>query len=131
FGPDPSTHSRCTLGGMIGNNSCGTRSVAWGKTVDNVRELDVLLTDGTRLQLGATAESELERAVRRGDRTGRLYRALRDLRDDTADTVRSTFPDLTRRVSGYNLDQLLPENDFHLARALVGTEGTCATVLGA
>lgn len=131
FGPDPSTHSRCTLGGMIGNNSCGTHSVAWGKTVDNVHSLDVLLADGTRLQLGATSPAELDRLCARGDRTGRLYQELRALRDDAGDLVRRSFPDLTRRVSGYNLDQLLPENGFHLARALVGTEGSCAVVLGA
>ncbi|RCW46004.1 FAD/FMN-containing dehydrogenase [Halopolyspora algeriensis] len=131
FGPDPSTHSRCTLGGMIGNNSCGTHSVAWGKTVDNVRELDVLLSDGTRLQAGPTSAAELEALCARGDRTGRLYQALRGLADDVGDEVRRSFPELTRRVSGYNLDQLLPENGFHLGRALVGTEGSCATLLGA
>ncbi|GAA2792651.1 FAD-binding and (Fe-S)-binding domain-containing protein [Saccharopolyspora taberi] len=131
FGPDPSTHSRCTLGGMIGNNSCGTHSVAWGKTVDNVRSLDVLLSDGTRLEVGATSDRELDALCARGDRTGRLYQELRALRDDVGDLVRSSFPDLKRRVSGYNLDQLLPEHDFHVARALVGTEGSCATVLGA
>ena len=131
FGPDPSTHSRCTLGGMIGNNSCGTHSVAWGKTVDNVRSLDVLLADGTRLEVGATPDDELAALCARGDRTGRLYQELRNLRDDVGDLVRSTFPDLKRRVSGYNLDQLLPEHGFHVARALVGTEGSCATVLGA
>ncbi|MCI2417238.1 FAD-binding oxidoreductase [Saccharopolyspora sp. K220] len=131
FGPDPSTHSRCTLGGMIGNNSCGTHSVAWGKTVDNVHSLDVLLDDGTRLQVGATSPVELDRLCARGDRTGRLYQELRALRDDAGDLVRRSFPDLTRRVSGYNLDQLLPENGFHVARALVGTEGSCATVLQA
>ena len=131
FGPDPSTHSRCTLGGMIGNNSCGTHSVAWGKTVDNVRELDVLLSDGTRAQLGPTSPAELDALCGRGDRVGRLYQDLRALGQDVGDLVRSSFPDLNRRVSGYNLDQLLPENDFHLARALVGTEGSCATVLGA
>ncbi|MER2091962.1 MAG: FAD-binding oxidoreductase, partial [Saccharopolyspora rectivirgula] len=131
FGPDPSTHSRCTLGGMIGNNSCGTHSVAWGKTVDNIRSLEVLLADGTRLELGATSEEELQRLCARQDRTGQLYRELRALRDDTAELIRSDFPDLTRRVSGYNLDQLLPENGFHLGRALVGSEGTCATVLSA
>ncbi|GAB2670904.1 FAD-binding and (Fe-S)-binding domain-containing protein [Saccharopolyspora gloriosae] len=131
FGPDPSTHSRCTLGGMIGNNSCGTHSVAWGKTVDNVRSLDVLLSDGTRLTAGATHESELDALCARGDRTGRLYRSLRELRDSSAQLVRDSFPDLTRRVSGYNLDQLLPEQGFHLARALTGTEGSCAVLLGA
>lgn len=131
FGPDPSTHSRCTLGGMIGNNSCGTHSVAWGKTVDNVRSLDVVLSDGTRIEVGPTSEAELDRLCARQDRVGALYRELRSLRDDTAELVRSSFPVLTRRVSGYNLDQLLPENGFHLARALVGTEGSCATVVGA
>jgi FAD/FMN-containing dehydrogenase/Fe-S oxidoreductase len=131
FGPDPSTHSRCTLGGMIGNNSCGTHSVAWGKTVDNVRSLDVLLADGTRLRVGPTSAAELDALCAREDRLGRLYRELRALRDDAADSIRAGFPDLTRRVSGYNLDQLLPENGFQLARALVGTEGSCATVVEA
>ena len=131
FGPDPSTHSRCTLGGMIGNNSCGTHSVAWGKTVDNVRSLDVLLSDGTRLEVGPTPDDELDELCARQDRVGELYRQLRALRDDSAELVRSSFPSLARRVSGYNLDQLLPENGFQLARALVGTEGSCATVLAA
>nr|WP_308282547.1 FAD-binding and (Fe-S)-binding domain-containing protein [Pseudonocardia nigra] len=120
FGPDPSTHNRCTLGGMIGNNACGSHSVAWGKTVDNVHGLDVLTYRGERLELG--------RGTPRG---GRIPEALRALADRVGDDVRRAFPDLTRRVSGYNLDQLLPENGFDLARALVGTEGTCATVLEA
>ncbi|MGW1675801.1 FAD-binding and (Fe-S)-binding domain-containing protein [Saccharopolyspora sp. NPDC002376] len=131
FGPDPSTHSRCTFGGMIGNNACGTHSVAWGKTVDNVHSLDVLLSDGTRLEVGATSPEQLDALCARGDRVGRLHQDLRGLRDDVADLVRRSFPDLARRVSGYNLDQLLPENGFHLARALVGSEGSCAVVLGA
>jgi FAD/FMN-containing dehydrogenase/Fe-S oxidoreductase len=119
FGPDPSTHNRCTLGGMIGNNACGSHSVAWGKTVDNVHGLDVLTYRGERLALGA------------GEATGRIPEALRDLGERYGATVRTAFPDLTRRVSGYNLDQLLPENGFDLAKALVGTEGTCATILSA
>ncbi|MCW2716366.1 FAD-binding and (Fe-S)-binding domain-containing protein [Pseudonocardia sp.] len=120
FGPDPSTHNRCTLGGMIGNNACGSHSVAWGKTVDNVHALDVLTYAGERLELGPGTPA-----------TGRIPTALRGLGERYADLVRTAFPDLTRRVSGYNLDQLLPENGVDLARALVGTEGTCATVLGA
>ncbi|GJF03679.1 lactate dehydrogenase [Pseudonocardia sp. D17] len=122
FGPDPSTHNRCTLGGMIGTNACGSHSMAWGKTVDNVFALDVLTYRGERLSLG-----QGEPGV---DAIG-IPGALRDLRDKFADDVRSSFPNLTRRVSGYNLDQLLPENQFNLAKALVGTEGTCATVLEA
>ena len=119
FGPDPSTHDRCTLGGMIGNNACGSHSVAWGKTVDNVHSLDVLTYRGQRFEVGP------------GTAGPGIPARLRALADRLGDEVRGSFPDLTRRVSGYNLDQLLPENGFDLARALVGTEGTCATVLGA
>lgn len=131
FGPDPSTHSRCTLGGMIGNNACGSHSLVWGKTVDNVESLDVVLYDGTRLTVGPTSDAALAELCRRGDATGRLYRALRDVASTYADVLRSSFPRLSRRVSGYNLDQLLPEHGFDVARALVGSEGTCAVVLGA
>jgi FAD/FMN-containing dehydrogenase/Fe-S oxidoreductase len=120
FGPDPSTHNRCTLGGMIGNNACGSHSVAWGKTVDNVHALDVLTYRGERLEVGRGTPT-----------TGRIPTALQELADKSGPAVRASFPDLTRRVSGYNLDQLLPENGFDLARALVGTEGTCAMVLEA
>ncbi|CAA9410781.1 MAG: Fe-S protein, homolog of lactate dehydrogenase SO1521 [uncultured Pseudonocardia sp.] len=126
FGPDPSTHNRCTLGGMIGNNACGSHSVAWGKTVDNVHALDVLTYRGQRLELGPAGTHPEPPPGAPG-----IPGQLRDLRDRIADDVRAAFPDLTRRVSGYNLDQLLPENGFDLARALVGTEGTCATILGA
>ena len=129
FGPDPSTHNRCTLGGMIGNNACGSHSVAWGKTVDNVRSLDVLLPDGTRMEVGPTID--LEAAARRPGTEGRVYRDLVALRDRVDPFLRTDTPELTRRVSGYNLDQLLGEHGFDLARALVGTEGTCVTILGA
>ncbi len=131
FGPDPSTHSRCTLGGMIGNNSCGTHSLLAGKTVDNVEELTVLLYDGTVMTVGPTTDAELESITRGGGTRADIYRALRDIRDRYQAAIRSGFPDIPRRVSGYNLEQLLPENGFHVARALVGTEGTCALVLEA
>ena len=131
FGPDPSTHSRCTLGGMIGNNSCGTHSLLAGKTVDNVEELDILLYDGTRLTVGATEAAAIDAVIRGGGRRGEIYSRLRDIRDRYADRIRERFPRIPRRVSGYNLDELLPENGFHLARALVGSEGTCAIVLEA
>jgi Fe-S oxidoreductase/FAD/FMN-containing dehydrogenase len=116
---------------MIGNNSCGTHSLISGKTVDNVHELRVLLYDGTELTVGATPEDELDAIVRGGGRKGEIYTALRSIRDRYGEAIRGGFPRIPRRVSGYNLDQLLPENDFHVARALVGTEGTCAIVLGA
>lgn len=131
FGPDPATHSRCTLGGMIGNNSCGVHALAWGKTVDNVERLEVLTFEGRRMSLGPLSPERLEALIKEDGPEGRLYRRLRDLRDRYADEIRRRFPVLPRRVSGYNLDQLLPENDFNLARALVGTEGTCVTVLQA
>jgi FAD/FMN-containing dehydrogenase/Fe-S oxidoreductase len=131
FGPDPSTHSRCSLGGMIGNNSCGTHSLIAGKTVDNVHELTILLYDGTELTVGATSEPQLDAIIREGGRRGEIYGALRSIRDRYAARIRSGFPQIPRRVSGYNLDQLLPENGFHVARALVGSEGTLAIVLGA
>ena len=131
FGPDPSTHSRCSLGGMIGNNSCGTHSLLAGKTVDNVYQLRILLYDGTELTVGATSDAEFDAIVREGGRRGQIYAALRSIRDRFAHQIRARFPQLPRRVSGYNLDQLLPENGFDVARALVGTEGTCAIVLEA
>jgi FAD/FMN-containing dehydrogenase/Fe-S oxidoreductase len=131
FGPDPSTHSRCTLGGMIGNNSCGTHSLLAGKTVDNVEELSILLYDGTRLTVGATDPAAVNAIVRDGGRRGEIYAKLQGLRERYGDRIRERFPPIPRRVSGYNLDELLPENGFHVARALVGSEGTCAIVLEA
>jgi len=131
FGPDPSTHSRCTLGGMIGNNSCGTHSLLAGKTVDNIEELHVLLYDGTELTVGPTSDSELAQIVAAGGRRAEIYSTLRAITTKHADRIRAGFPRIPRRVSGYNLDDLLPENGFNVARALVGSEGTCVIVLDA
>jgi FAD/FMN-containing dehydrogenase/Fe-S oxidoreductase len=131
FAPDPSTHNRCTIGGMIGNNSCGTHSLLGGKTVDNVEELRILLYDGTRMTVGAMSETELATAIAQGGRAGEIYGTLRQVSEEYGDLIRARFPKIPRRVSGYNLDDLLPENGFNLARALVGTEGTCAIVLEA
>ncbi|MFI6285931.1 FAD-binding and (Fe-S)-binding domain-containing protein [Streptomyces sp. NPDC051018] len=117
FGPDPSTHARCTLGGMIGNNSCGAHSVAWGTTADNVRELSVLTYGGTPLRLG------------RGLAPGAAPAGLRDLVDANLALLRTGYPGgLPRRISGYALDALLPENGTDLARAFCGSEGTLAVV---
>jgi FAD/FMN-containing dehydrogenase/Fe-S oxidoreductase len=131
FAPDPSTHDHCTLGGMIGNNSCGVHSVMGGKTDDNVEALDILLYDGTRMRVGATSEAAFDEIVRGGGRPAEIYLALRALRDRYADAIRRDFPDIPRRVSGYNLPWLLPERGFDVARALVGSEGTCVMVLEA
>jgi len=131
FGPDPATHSRCTLGGMIANNSCGAHSVMAGKTAENVEALEVATYDGARFWVGPTSDAELQRIIEGGTRQGVIYRQLRELRDRYADAIRREFPQIRRRVSGFNLDQLLPENGFNVARALVGTEGTCAVTLQA
>jgi FAD/FMN-containing dehydrogenase/Fe-S oxidoreductase len=131
FAPDPSTHNRCTIGGMIGNNSCGTHSLLAGKTVDNVEELRVLLYDGSQMTVGPTSDGDLDSIIRQGGRRGEIYGKLRTIRDGCAGLIRARFPQIPRRVSGYNLDELLPERGFNVARALVGTEGTCAIVLEA
>lgn len=188
FGPDPSTHNRCTIGGMIGNNACGAHSLAWGTTADNVEDLDVLLYDGRRISVGAGLESVQRAAgdpgqsdhrgsgVFRGSLTdtsglrrtrgsredfrGRLpdtsgsprtrrgpdgFRgslvnthtvdglrgALARFQQDHLALMRTRLPQLPRRCSGYLVDWLLPERGAHVARSLVGTEGTCAVVLGA
>jgi FAD/FMN-containing dehydrogenase/Fe-S oxidoreductase len=129
--PDPATHSHNTLGGMIGNNSCGMHAQMAGKVEENILELDVLTYDGVRLTVGATTPEELAHRCDEPGRPGEIYRDLRDLRDEYADRIRARFPNIPRRVSGYNLNELLPESGFDLARALVGTECTCALVLGA
>src|ERR1700722_10220670 len=131
FAPDPATHSRCTLGGMIGNNSCGVHSIMAGKTDDNIEALEVLTYDGQRLHVGATSEEDFVRIVNEGGRRAQIYSGLKQLAGRYGDQVRRQFPNIPRRVSGYNLNHLLPENGFHIARSLVGPEGTCATILEA
>jgi FAD/FMN-containing dehydrogenase/Fe-S oxidoreductase len=131
FGPDPSTHSRCTIGGMIGNNACGSHSVAWGRTVDVVQELDVLLYDGTRLRVGPVTPSEVDARAELPGTEGRVYRELRALVRENLALLRTELSTWPRRVSGYGLEHLLPENGFNLAKALVGSEGTCISVLEA
>jgi FAD/FMN-containing dehydrogenase/Fe-S oxidoreductase len=131
FGPDPATHAWCTLGGMIGNNSCGVHSVMAGRTVDNVAALDVITYEGHRMKLGANTGEELHKIYDRGGPQAEIYRKLASLVDRHADSIRSAFPNIPRRVSGYNLPDLLPENGFHVARSVVGSESTLVTVLEA
>ena len=131
FAPDTSTHEYATFGGMIGNNSCGIHSVMAGRTADNVEEMEIVTYDGEVMRVGPTSEEELEAIVAAGGRRGEIYEAMRNLRERYAALIRDRYPDIPRRVSGYNLDELLPENGFNVARALVGSEGTLATVLEA
>jgi Fe-S oxidoreductase/FAD/FMN-containing dehydrogenase len=127
FGPDPSTHNHCTLGGMIGNNSCGTHSVMsefhgpGPLTADQVVELEVLTYRGERFRVRRDGH----------DAPPELVEKLEDLAARYGDRVRERYPRIPRRVSGYNLDRLLPEHGFNLAAALTGTESTCATILEA
>ncbi len=131
YGPEPATHPNCTLGGMIGNNSCGATAQRTGKVVDNIARLEVLLYDGTRFWCGETSDDDYVAIERRGDRQARVYRQLRALRDTYDEEIRARYPDIPRRVSGYNLDSLLPEHAFDIAGLLVGSESTLVTVLRA
>ncbi|SFF58935.1 FAD/FMN-containing dehydrogenase [Actinacidiphila alni] len=131
FGPKPATHTHCTLGGMIGNNSCGASAQAYGKTADNVRRLEVLTYDGTRMWTGRTSPEEYDKIAAAGGRRAEIYAGLRALADRHLADIRRGYPKIPRRVSGYNLDDLLPENGFHVARGLTGSEGTLVTVLHA
>ena len=137
FGSDTSTHAWCTMGGVLGNNSCGVHSVLGQflgngpRTSDNTCELDILTYDGLRMRVGETTKSELEGIIGQGGRRGEIYARLRQLRDRYAELIRAKYPQIPRRVSGYNLDDLLPEKGFQVARSLVGTEGTCVTILEA
>lgn len=131
FGPRPATHDHCSLGGMIGNNSCGASAQAYGKTADNVRRLEVLTYDGTRMWVGPTTDAEFEEIMAAGGRPAELYGGLREIVGRYLAEVRRGYPRIPRRVSGYNLDALLPENGFDLACALVGSENTLVTVVRA
>ena len=128
-GPSPRLLN-CTIGGMIGNNSCGATAQRTGKVVDNIAALEVLLYDGTRFWCGSADDEEYARIERRGDRQAEIYRRLRRLRAATGQ-IRDRYPDIPRRVSGYNLDSLLPEHGFDVAGLLVGSESTLVTVLRA
>ncbi|MEU6711437.1 FAD-binding and (Fe-S)-binding domain-containing protein [Nonomuraea sp. NPDC046802] len=117
FGPDPSTHARCTIGGMIGNNACGSHSVAWGTTADNVLALRTLLPDGRWLDARRGSSGDQDTDLR-----------LTRLRDRHLGVLRTELGRFTRQVSGFGLHHLLPERGFDVAKALVGTEGTCGLV---
>src|SRR6202171_5104629 len=100
FAPDPATHDRCTLGGMIGNNSCGMHSVMAGKTDDNIEELDVVTYDGLRMKVGAASSEERERTIHEGGRRGEIYGKLKAISAVYGDLIRQRFPKIPRRVSG-------------------------------
>ncbi|MFF2502778.1 FAD-binding and (Fe-S)-binding domain-containing protein [Streptomyces sp. NPDC058067] len=132
FGPDPSSHSRCTLGGMIGNDACGNRSVRHGRTSGHIEALEIVTADGVRAVADRTglraADPDDPDAVRR---VARLEADVRRLIDDSLAPIRTELGRIPRQVSGYQLHHLLPEHGFDMARALVGTEGSCVVVTAA
>ncbi|MGN6401807.1 MAG: FAD-binding oxidoreductase, partial [Flavisolibacter sp.] len=137
FGPDPATHDHCTIGGMLGNNSCGVHSVmaqfeGYGaRTSDNTETMTIVTYDGVKMKVGATSDEEYQQIQNEGGRRAEIYKKMRDFRDKYADLIRQKFPNIPRRVSGYNLPALLPENGFNIARALVGSESTLVTIVEA
>jgi FAD/FMN-containing dehydrogenase/Fe-S oxidoreductase len=133
WGPDPATHDHCTFGGMLGNNSCGVHAQMAGKAAENVLSMDVVLYDGTQMTVGWMDDQQLHERAAQGGRIGTIYAQIRELRERYANLIKEKYPRIPRRVSGYNLDQLLPGEDgrFNLARALVGSESTCVTILEA
>ncbi|MGA9794391.1 MAG: FAD-binding and (Fe-S)-binding domain-containing protein [Rhizomicrobium sp.] len=132
FGPDPATHDHNTLGGMIGNDSCGVHSVMAGRTADNVQSLDVLTHDGLRMTIGPTSSAEFNAILAAGGRRAEIYRQMRDFWERHGAVFEKVYPKIPRRISGYeNLDQLSAERGMNVARALTGTEATCVIVLNA
>jgi FAD/FMN-containing dehydrogenase/Fe-S oxidoreductase len=132
FGPDPSTHDHNTLGGMIGNDSCGVHSIMAGRTADNVHSLDILTYDGLRTTVGPTPPGEFNAIIAAGGRRAEIYRDMAAFWQKHGHHFDRVYPDIPRRVSGYeNLDQLAAGKGFQVARALTGTEATCAIVLQA
>ncbi len=127
-GPDPSTHSRCTVGGMVGNDACGSHSVRWGTTAENLLGLEVVTTDGVRRRVGDLGEGAPDGSVALGPA---LDARIAGLLSAHGDRIRRELPPWPRRVSGYLLDWLLPERGGSVARAIVGSEGTCAVVSAA
>ena len=121
FGPDPSTHNRCTIGGMIGNNACGPRALGFGKTADNLIGLEMITGSGEHINIGATADRDHYRSLT----------ALKSVVETNLGIIRTEFGRFGRQVSGYSLEHLLPENRFDVTRFLAGSEGTLAVIIGA
>lgn len=131
FGPDTSTSSRATIGGMIGNNSAGARSILYGKTIDHVLEVQVVLADGSTALLAPVEKSMVEQKGRQRTLEGQIYREVARIARDSREAILERYPKILRRVSGYNLDEFIHDGPFNLAKMLVGSEGTLAVVTAA
>lgn len=128
FAPDPATANRCVIGGMIGNNASGARSLVYGKTVDHVLEVRALLADGSEVTFGPLDASSLAVKLRAPGREGEIYRAVKALVEAHADEIRARYPRIMRRVGGYNLDEFVGDRPWNLTKLIVGSEGTLAVV---
>ncbi|MGH7767888.1 MAG: FAD-binding oxidoreductase, partial [Candidatus Binatia bacterium] len=132
FGPDTSTSNRATIGGMIGNNSAGAHSLAYGKTLDHVLELTICLSDGSEVVLKDLSPEDLaKKAAGNGGVEGRACRAIQTLAEKHCEEILARYPKILRRVSGYNLDEFVKQKPFNLSRMIVGSEGTLACVVEA
>lgn len=129
FTPDISTTNRANVGGMVANNAAGTRSVKYGKTVDQVISMRVLLMDGTELELGEVDAATLQGKLAQENREGELYRAVHRVVTEHADEIVARYPKVMRRVGGYNLDEFTGGRPFNLAKLVCGSEGTLAVIL--
>ena len=131
FAPDPATSSRANIGGMIGNNSSGTKSILYGKTVDHVIEMHVLLADGTQMLLKDLSDQELREKLSLGNREGEIFSSFKNIVESNKSEIESRFPKVMRRVGGYNLDEFIGADHWNLTKIITGSEGTLATTLDA
>ena len=131
FAPDPATSSRANVGGMLGNNSSGTKSILYGKTVDHILEMKLLLSDGSILHLGPKTEAEYAQLAEQQDREGEIYRKFKELILQNKEQIETRFPKVMRRVGGYNLDEFIHTETWNLAKVIVGSEGTLGVILEA
>ncbi|MGB3587557.1 MAG: FAD-binding oxidoreductase, partial [Tunicatimonas sp.] len=129
FAPDPATSSRANVGGMVGNNSSGTKSILYGKTVDHVLEAQVLLADGTELYLREFNPEEYQQKIAQNNQEGKIYQRFQEIVHNSRDEIEARFPKVMRRVGGYNLDEFIRTDHWNLSKLVCGSEGTLATTL--
>ncbi|MDA0194419.1 MAG: FAD-binding protein [Bacteroidetes bacterium] len=129
FAPDPATSSRANVGGMVGNNSSGTKSIIYGKTVDHILEVKALLADGTIIHLNEKSPSEMDKIIASNDREGEIYKTFKEIVDDNKEEIRARYPKVMRRVGGYNLDEFIGVDSWNLSKIVCGSEGTLAVSL--
>jgi FAD/FMN-containing dehydrogenase/Fe-S oxidoreductase len=129
FAPDPATANRANVGGMVGNNSSGTKSILYGKTVDHVLEAKVVLADGTELLLKKCSSEEFNQKAAQQNREGEIYRSFKKIIEENKDQIKERFPKVMRRVGGYNLDEFVYTDQWNVAKLITGSEGTLATTL--